>query len=159
MYYALLDMRNDCCASTGLIWGETLRDVANALIATCDAAMKDTDDMPMEELEEVYYCEFLDYGVLVDCENPTIEMLNDFSFTLSDATIDVGCLVEGYAALVRAFSEYAEDKTALDEWDLVPAIEETEENLTELDDELRRLNTDDLRSDEYRFFLRKVEKG
>lgn len=155
MYYALLDMRSSCTALTGLVWGKTLKEVADSIIGECEMLMENTDDMSMEELEEEYYCEFDDYKELVDCDNPTFEMINRFSFALSDCTTDVGCLVEGYAALVEAFAEYTEDKMTLDEWSLIPEIDETEDNISELDEELRSLNEDVLGRGEYRFFVSK----
>ena len=153
MYYALVDMRSDCIAMTTLAWGD-LQGVAARLIEECELLMENTDSMTMEEFEEEYYCEFGDYRALVECEDPTFEMIASFSFTLSDCTIDVGCLVEGYSELVTAFGEYTDDKMTLDEWQLVPEIEETDENLWELDEELRSLNDDQSRED-YKFFVSK----
>ena len=151
MYYALVDMRGTCHAMTTLARG-SLKDIADMLISECEMLMETTDDMSMEELEDEYYCEFDDYRELAECDNPTFKMIQNFSFTLSDCTIDVGCLVNGYTELVKAFDEYVEDKFTLSEWRLVPEIEETEETLTKLDDELRSLN-EDLSREEYQFFI------
>ena len=151
MYYALIDMRSSCVAMTALAWG-TLQEISDTLIAECQQLMENTDDMSMEELEDEYYCEFDDYKELEDCDNPTASMIESFSFTLSDCTIDVGCVVEGYSALVRAWNKYKSDKLTLDCWKLIPAIEETDENLFRLDLELRSLN-DDLARDDYEFFV------
>ena len=154
MYYALVDMRGTCCATTALAWGD-LKQVANMLISECETLIYDTcslDNVSEEELEEEYYCELDSYRELAECESPTKSMIESFSFVLGDCTIDVGCLVEGYAALVKAYEAYAEDKMTLDEWRLVPEIEETEENLSQLDEELRSLN-DDVSGGEYEFFV------
>lgn len=151
MYYALVDMRGSCSAQTALAWGR-LKDIADFLISECQLLMENTDDMSMEELEEEYYCEFDDFKKLSNCTDPSLEMLESFSFTLSDCTIDVGCLVEGYPELVKAFDEYKSDKWTLDCWSMVPEIEETDENLVRLDDELRSLN-DDLSCEDYEFFV------
>ena len=151
MYYALVDMRGTCDAITSLAWG-SLKDIAAMLISECEILMQSTDDMTMEEFEEEFYCEFEDYKKLVDCDDPTTEMIAGFSFTLSDCTIDVGCLVESYAELVEAFKDYASDKMTLDCWRMVPEIEETEDNLSELDEELRSLN-DDLSRYDYKYFV------
>lgn len=150
MYYALIDERGPCDAQTILAWG-SLKQIADTLVEECRMLMENTDSMSMEELEEEYYCEFDDYKKLVTCKNPTFEMLYRFSFTLSDCTTDVACLVEGYPALVEAFAEYAEDKTTLDPWRLVPTIEETQENLEKLDCEIRSLN--DSCRDHYEFLI------
>ena len=151
MYYALVDMRSSCIALTALAWG-SLNDIASMLISECDMLMENTDDMTMEELEEEYYCEFDDYKELVDCEEATFEMIANFSFTLGDCTTEVGCLVEGYSELVKAYKDYASDKMTLDEWRMIPEIEETDENLSELDEELRSLN-DDLSRGDYKYFV------
>ena len=159
MYYALVDMRGTCCATTALAWGD-FKQIADMLISECETLISDTcdlDNLSEEELEEEYYCEFDAYRELAECESPTEQMLKSFSFVLGDCTVDVGCLVEGYAALVKAFEEYTEDKWTLDAWSLVPDIEETEENLCRLDEELRSLN-DDLSLGEYEFFVEKEEE-
>ena len=44
MYYALLDMRSSCTALTGLVWGETLKQVADSIIGECEMLMENTDD-------------------------------------------------------------------------------------------------------------------
>ena len=77
----------------------------------------------MEELEEEYYCEFDNYKELEDCDNPAASMIESFSFTLGDCTIDVGCLVDGYPALVKAWAEYKADKWALHRWKMVTEME------------------------------------
>ena len=151
MYYALIDMRSSCVAITALFWG-TLQEIADSLIAECQLLMKNTEDLSIDKLEEEYYCQFEDYKKLDDCDRPTLSMIDSFSFTLSDCTIDVGCVVEGYSALVKAWEEYKADKWTLECWRLIPEIEETDENLSELDDELRSLNDDYLR-DFYKYFV------
>lgn len=155
--YALIDSRSDCEAVTHLAWGN-LRNIADSLIEDCESVVQSyLDDMTMEELEAEYYCEFEDYKALKICDAPTEEMLASFTFTLSDCSVNVGCLVEGYQELVKAFSEYTEDKWTLDIWSMAPDIEETEENLQALDDELRSLN-DDLDDDrDLQFFVEKEE--
>lgn len=156
MYYALVDMRGSCCATTALAWGE-LKQIADMLISECKTLIYDIcnlDNLSEEELGEEYYCEFGDYKELAECDGPTERMLESFSFVLADCTIKVGCLVEGYAALVEAFEEYAEDKMTLAQWSLISEIEETEENLCRLDDEMRSLN-DNLSCDDYEFFVEK----
>lgn len=154
MYYALIDMRNSCSATTALAWG-SLKQVADMLISECEMLIHDTcdlDGMSEEELVAQHYCEFDDYKALVECDDPIPASIENFSFTLSDCTIEVGCLVEGYSALVEAWDEYKSDKWTLDSWSMVPEIEETEENLLQLDEELRSLN-DDLSRDDYEFFV------
>ena len=155
MYYALLDMRSSCTALTGLVWGETLKQVTDSILGECEALMENTDEMSMEELEDNYYCEFEDYKKLVDYEEPSFEMIKRFSFVLSDCTIDVGCLVAGYATLVKEFEEYTKDKMILDEWRLVPEIEETDVNISALDEEIRSLNEDGFYSNQYEYLLHK----
>lgn len=152
MYYALIDTRSSCVAMTTLAWG-TLKEIADTLLSECQQLMENTDDMSMEELEEEYYCEFGDYKEFEDYDAPSISKLESFSFTLSDCTIDVGCVVEGYPALVKAWEEYKADKWTLECWSMVPEIEETDENLSQLDDELRSLN-DDLSREDYEFFVK-----
>ena len=156
MYYALIDMRGSCTAITALAWG-SLKQIADKVISECDELMGNLDNMSMEEYEEEYYCEFDDYKKLVDCENPTAEMIRGFSFTIGDCTTYVECLVEGYPALVKAFGEYTEDKEILDMWELVPEIEETEENLSDLDWELRGLAEDVCAGGDYDYFVLKEE--
>lgn len=151
MYYALIDMRASCSAQTTLAWG-SLKDIADYLLSECQLLIQNTDDMSMEELEEEYYCEFDNFKKLSEYDDPSFEMVASFSFTLSDCTIDVGRLVEGYPELVKAFDEYKTDKWTLDCWSMVPEIEETDENLAQLDDELRSLN-DDLSREDYEFFV------
>lgn len=151
MYYALINMRSSCAAMTALAWG-SLKEIADTLISECEMLMENTDDMSIDELEADYYCEFDDFKALSECEEPTADIISNFSFTLSDCTTVVCCLVEGYHELVKAFDAYKEDKWTLDCWRMVPEIEETDENLSKLDEELRMLN-DDLMCDDYEFFI------
>ena len=83
-------------------------------------------------------------------------MIMNYSFVIDDCTIVVGCLVEGYSELVKAWDEYKSDKWTLDCWSLVPEIEETDETLSQLDDELRSLN-EDFDNDEHVFFIEDEE--
>lgn len=157
IFYALIDSRSDCTAETHLAWGD-LQAITDALIEECDLIINSfLDDMTMEDLEAEYYCEFEDYKALKDCDSPTEEMIASFTFTLSDCSVNVGCLVEGYQELVKAFSEYTKDKWTLDIWSMVPDIEETEENLQALDDELRSLNEDLDDDRDLQFFVEKDE--
>ena len=98
--------------------------------------------MDEEEIEEEYGDEIAEYREFANCEDHDESMIRSFQFCLGDCTVDVGCLVHGYSELVAAYAEYAEDKWTLDEWRLIPEIEETDENLHDLDDELRSLNDD-----------------
>ena len=140
MYYALVDCRSSCIAMTHLAWG-TLEDIANDLINECNELIGSmTDGMDEEEIQEEYGDDIAEFREFEDCDNPTEEMIASFYFSIGDCTVDVGCLVQGYPALVEAFAEYTEDKMTLDEWSLVPEIEETDDVLFELDDELRELN-------------------
>ena len=156
MYYALVDMRSSCVAMTALAWG-SLAEIADMLISECDMLRESTDGTSLEALEDEYYCEFDDYKELAECDDPVFKMIENFSFTLGDCTIDVGCLVEGYSELVKAFDEYVEDKITLCCWRLVPEIEETEENLSRLDEELRSLN-EDLSREDYEYFVAREEE-
>lgn len=140
MWYALIDGRNSCEASTHLLWG-TLDQIANELIDECrDLIDSMTEDMDEDEPEEEYGEDVASLEAFEDCEERTEEMIRNFSFSLSDLSIEVGGLAEGYPALVAAYAEYAEDKPALDEWRLIAHLEESEEVLSELDEELRSLN-------------------
>ena len=160
MYYALIDSRSDVYAETSLLWGD-LQDIASGLIEQCDTLIESMDDMSMEELEDEYYCEFDSYRELSEKEDVEYDDIYNFSFVLSDLTIEIGCLVESYDELVSAFEEYTEDKITLDEWKLVSEFDETEENLAELDKEIRSLNDDlgeRLFPDGYKFIIRKDEE-
>ena len=142
MWYALIDGRSSCVAMTHLAWG-TLKDIANDLINECDLLIETmTEGMDEEEIEEEYGDEIAEYREFANCEDHDESMIRSFQFCLGDCTVDVGCLVHGYSELVAAYAEYAEDKWTLDEWRLIPEIEETDENLHDLDDELRLLNDD-----------------
>lgn len=149
MYYALIDMRSDCEATTALARG-SLKEISDSLIYESKLIFESFGNLQLEEFEEEYYCEFDDYKSLSTCDDPTEEMIKSFSFTLDDCTISVGCLVEGYSELVKAWDVYKSDKWSLDCWSLVPEIEETEENLSQLDEEMRSLN-DDFCNDDYIF--------
>ena len=140
MWYSLIDGRSSCVAITHLAWG-TLEDIANDIINECYELISNmTIGMDEDEIEEEYGEDIAYFNEFESCEIHTEEMIRMFQFCIGDCTIDVGCLVEGYPALVEAYAEYAEDKWTLDEWRLVPEIEETDDNLFELDEELRALN-------------------
>ena len=140
MWYSLIDDRSSCVAMTHLAWG-TLEDIANDLINECNLLIDSmTEGMDEDEIEEEYGDEIAEFRKFEECDEHTEAMIQAFQFWIGDCTVDVGCLVQGYPALVEAYVEYAEDKLSLDEWRLIPEIEETDENLSELDDELRSLN-------------------
>lgn len=142
MWYALIDERSSCDAFTQLSWG-TLEDIANELINECNDLIGNmTMCMDDDEIEEEYGDDIAELEEFENCENYTEEMIRSFYFSISDCSVDVGCLVEGYPALVEAYAEYAEDKCTLDEWRLVPEIEEMDDNISELAEELRLLNDD-----------------
>jgi hypothetical protein len=125
---------------THLAWG-TLQDIANDLINECNELIDSmTEGMDEDEIEEEYGDNIAEFREFEKCENLTETMIRSFYFSIGDCTVDVGCLVEGYTALVEAWAEYTEDKMTLDEWCLVPEIDETDDVLFELDDELRSLN-------------------
>lgn len=153
MWYSLIDSRSSCIAQTHLAWG-TLEDIANDLINECSMLISTmTEDMDEDEIEEEYGDEIANFKEFEDCDNYTEEMIMGFYFRIGDCTVDVGCLVQGYQALVEAYVEYAEDKWTLDEWRLVPEIEETDEVLFELDDELCSLNDDFCTDREMKYFV------
>lgn len=54
--------------------------------------------------------------------------------------------------MVKVWDEYKADKESLAYWNMVPEIEETEENLSRLDNELRSLN-DNFMQKNYEFFV------
>lgn len=140
MWYSLIDGRSSCTAITHLAWG-TLEDIANDLINECNMLIDSmTDGMDEDEIEEEYGDDLAEFKEFEDCKKHTEEMIRSFYFSIGDCTVDVGCLVQGYPELVEAYAEYAEDKWTLNEWRLVPEIEETDEVLFELDEELRSLN-------------------
>lgn len=140
MYYALVDCRSSCIAMTHLAWG-TLQDIANELINECNELIATmTDGMDEEEIAEEYGDDISEFREFEACDDPSEAMIASFYFCIGDCTVDVGCLVQGYPALVEAFAEYTDDKMTLDEWSLIPEIEETDDVLFELDDELRSLN-------------------
>ena len=140
MWYSLIDGRSSCIAITHLAWG-TLEDIANDLINECNMLIDTmTDGMDEDEIEEEYGDDIAEFKEFEDSDTHSEDMIRSFYFSIGDCTVDVGCLVQGYPALVEAYAEYAEDKWTLDEWRLVPEIEETDDNLFELDDELRSLN-------------------
>lgn len=140
MWYALIDERSSCDAFTQLFWGD-LENIAGELInESYDLIDNMTMGMDDDEIEEEYGDDIAVLEEFENHENYTEEMIRSFYFALSDCTIDVGCLVEGYPAFVDAYVEYAEDKWTLDEWRLVPEIEETDDNISELADELRSVS-------------------
>lgn len=155
MYYALIDMRSSSGATTALAWG-SMKDIADSLIYESNLIIENYDNLPIDVLESEYYCEFDNYNVLLDCDNPTKEMIESYSFMLDDSTIVVGCIANGYSELVKAWDEYKADKWSLDCWSLVPEIEETDDAISQLDDEMRSLN-DDYANDTYDFFIEKEE--
>ena len=79
---------------TGLAWGETLKQIADSIVGECEMLMENMDDMSMEELEEEYYCEFEDYKKLAECDNPTFEMIANFSFQFTDIVCFILCHIK-----------------------------------------------------------------
>ena len=159
MYYALVDCRSCVIAMTHLAWG-SLQEIANQLINECNELIDDmTDGMDEAEIEEEYGDDIVDFREFERCENYTEEMIRSFHFSLSDLSVDVGCLVQGYPALVEAFEEYTDDKMTLDEWCLIPEIDETDDVLFELDDELRNLNDAFGTDCEMKYFIPKEFEG
>lgn len=148
MWYALIDSRSDCVAMTHLVWGE-LKNIAEQLIKECEDLIS---ALGVDEDEDYYY--FDDYDELKSCKEPNEDIIRRFSFALSDCTTDVGCLVFGYSALVDAYSKYTEDKSLLNEWKLVPKIEETDDELRMLDAELRALSDNCFGGQNLSFFIK-----
>ena len=153
MWYSLIDERSSCEAFTQLLWG-TLENIANSLINECYELIGNlTMGMDDDEIESEYGSDIAELEEFENCESYSEEMIRSFYFSIGDCSVDVGCLVEGYPALVEAFAEYAEDKWTLDEWRLVPEIEETNENLSELAGELYSLNDDCGTDCEMKYFI------
>lgn len=154
MWMALIDMRSDCTAMTGLIFGETLKELANSLLAETEMIWEFArlDGLSLEEIEDEYYCELDDYKRLESLSDPQVSDLLNYSCCVSDASIDVGCVVDSYDALVKAFAEYTEDKMTLDEWELVPDLTPTPDDLTEIDNELRAMSDG---GEDFTYFVQK----
>lgn len=135
MFYALLNSYSDCETVTSIAWGKTLKEIADQIIYECKNIIDSFGD-PIEELEDEYYCCIDLYKKLVYYQTPTFEMIKEFSFTISDCSVDVVGLVEEYSKLVEVFEEFSEGKYPLEEWSLPSKIDESGDDISKLNDEL-----------------------
>lgn len=136
----------------------SLDQIADTILYECKKLIETTDDLSLDEMEQVYACGFANYKQMLSGSKLTAEWIEHFTFSLCDCTITVGCLAEGYPALVQAFDDYAADKWPLNEWKLVPDLEESEDNLAQLDEEIRDLCTDS-NGEDFSFLIPREENA
>lgn len=154
MYYALVDSRNSTDAMTYLLWG-SLNDIAEKLISDGrDSIEWLTEDMDEDEIDEEYGEDIEEFEEFMDIDEFSEEDIASFALYLADSSTEVACLTNSYVALVKAFEEYTSDKPFLDEWQLIDEIEETDENLKQLDMELQSL-TDGTSKNNLCYFIKK----
>lgn len=157
MYYAIIDTRSDVTAATFFTSGADLRSLASKIIAECKKTLdEDYEDMSLDEIEEEYEDAYFDeYRALKRKRKITTDTLDGFTFSISDLSIEVAAVCDGYSSLVSAFDEYVKDKAFLSQWKMVSNCAETDEELAAMNDELLALCESDIGKDGMKYFSRR----
>ena len=154
MYYALVDSRSSTDAITYLLWGD-LNDIAARLISEGrDAIEWLTEDMDEDEIYEEYGDDIEEFEEFTEIDEIFEKDITSFALYLGDTFLEVSCLTDSYHALLEAFEEYTSDKPFINEWKLVDEIDETDENLEQLNAELQSL-TDGTAKKKMNYFIKK----
>lgn len=153
MWYALIDLHSDTNAATWLAYG-TLQDIADVVIEQCINCEPDGNDtLDIDAIEEDgWHCYSDDYLMLKEADTITPDLLQQFTFELSDCDVQVKCLAEGYAAFKTAFEAYEGRNLCLGELQLPNHVAEDEE--VAFAEELEEV----LFEDEYMFGLRESRR-
>lgn len=110
MWYALIDGSSSDSALTWLAYG-SLQDIANTVLELCKNCDPDGtltfDAEAIEDFEDdEWYGSTDSYRELMEADEITPDLLQDFSFVFGDNDIQVHCLADGYAAFKKAFENY-----------------------------------------------------
>ena len=138
MIYALIDTRADDFFMTKLVWGD-VQQVANAVFKSCEWIFESLPNMSMEDIENEYDCSLDAYKVL--SKFTTLPVIQSFSMYVEDMEVLVAFAVEGFDAFYQAFNQYKDRREAFENIDLIPIVDETEENLQQLNDEFRSISS------------------
>ena len=148
MIYALIDTRADDFFMTKLVWGD-VQQVANAVFKSCDWIFESLPNMSMEDIENEYDCSLDAYRVL--SKFTTLPVIQSFSMYVEDMEVLVAFAVEGFDAFYQAFNQYKDRREAFEHIDLIPIMDETEENLQQLNAEFRSISSGQENVVEYRY--------
>jgi len=138
MIYALIDTRADDFFMTKLVWGD-VQQVANDVFKSCDWIFESLPNMSMEDIENEYDCSLDAYRVL--SKFTTLPVIQSFSMYVEDMEVIVAFAVEGYDAFYQAFNQYKDRREAFENIDLIPIMDETEDNLQQLNAEFRSISS------------------
>jgi hypothetical protein len=138
MYFVIIYERSDCYALTTIAYNQTLEGLAKWFIGKVEVLFE--LDSREEIEEDGFYCEFDAYDNLVEAiknNSVTISDIENFSFSLSDITIDSQGFFTNYDELKKEFKKYTEDKPILWNYEL-PEIGDSNE-LNKVNDELVKI--------------------
>ena len=138
MIYALIDTRADDFFMTKLVWGD-VQQVADAVFKSCDWIFESLPNMSMEDMEIEYDCSFDAYRVL--SKFTTLPVIQSFSMYVEDLEVIVAFAVEGYDAFYHAFNNYKDRYEQFNNVQLVASMIEAEEDLQQLNDEIRSISS------------------
>lgn len=138
MIYALIDTRADDFFMTKFVWGN-VQQVANTVLQSCNWIFESIPNKSLEDIENEYECSLDAYRILK--KYTTLQVLRSFSIYVEDMEVSVAFSVEGYEAFYDAFNNYKDMREQFNNVQLVAYMDETEENLRQLNDEFRSISS------------------
>lgn len=150
MWYVLAD-KYEGERFVELFYGKELADVAAKLEKHCDEMMQfDLEEMTMDQIDAFYTEGYDEYEAMI--ENPSVETISALHFGCNGGKLDVRTVTESYEELNTSFEVY---KKGLQKgWRLVPAIEETEAVLKELEKEWKAIVTREADGEKLQYFTK-----
>ena len=137
MWYALTENSIEFYKELRLLFGETLEEVAEKLMALCDTAMDfDLEEMTMDDINGYYTEGYEDYEALEECVDAG--RIEGFRFQCNDTELKVLSLTESMDDFREALERNA--KGSLRGWQLKEGLEGTREVLLQLDKELKAIS-------------------
>jgi len=150
MYYALIESSADDYYMVQLAWG-SLEKIANAILDECELIVDGMWGMSLEEIENEYSSYLDEYKLLKNGIEFKEEFLQEFSFDISGMTVSVSFVTNGYEKFYQSYNAFRKHSYSFKDIELVSDLEETEENLRQLDNEFRSLSYGESFVSEYRY--------
>lgn len=150
MWYVLAD-KYEGERFVELFYGKELADVAVKLEKHCDEMMQfDLEEMTMDQIDAFYTEGYDEYEAMI--EEPSVETISNLHFGCNGGKLDVRTVTDSYDELTASFEVYKKNQQK--NWRLVPAIEETETVLKELEKEWKAIVNREADAETLKYFTR-----